>query len=75
MVDVATYTQSNPYIAHCDGYLRANSWEDIARPYYINGVLGTLPANSSVFIFIKKGMKLYGGGNIAGTNLVFYPLV
>ena len=75
MVDISTYTQNNPYIAPCDGYLRANSWENVTRPYYINGVLGTLAANSSVFTFVKSGMKLYGGGSIAGTNLVFYPLV
>lgn len=74
-VDISSYTQSNPYIAPSDGYLRPNSWSNVARPYYINGLDGVSPANTSVFIFVKKGFKLWGNGHIDGTNLGFYPLI
>ena len=74
-VDISSYTQSNPYIAPSDGYLRPNSWLNVTRPYYINGLAGVSPANTAVFIFVKKGFKLWGNGHIDGTNLGFYPLV
>lgn len=75
VVDVASYTQSNPYVAPCDGYLRPNSWLNVTRTYYINGLTGETPANTAEFIFVKKGFKLWGGGSVQGTNLGFYPLV
>lgn len=75
VVDVASYTQSNPYVAPCDGYLRPNSWLNVTRTYYINGLTGVTPANTAEFIFVKKGFKLWGGGSVQGTNLGFYPLV
>jgi hypothetical protein len=73
-VSIINYTQDNPFIAPNDGYIRANSWGSNARTYYINDIVGTSPANSSVFIFVKKGFRLYGGGGIAYTNLSYYPL-
>lgn len=75
-VDITGKTAANPYIAESDGYLRANSWSSTnSRIYYINDVVGTTPGNTQEFVFIKKGMKLYGGGAVEGTNVMFYPLI
>lgn len=75
-IDISDYTQSNPYVAPCDGYLRPNSWLDnVPRIYCINGVTGEASPNTANFIFVKKGFKLWGDGEVQGTNLGFYPLV
>ena len=73
-VNITEYTSNNPYIAPSDGYIRVNSWGSYSRTYYINNISGEIPSNSQIFIYIKKGFKIYGGGGKENTNVMYYPL-